>query len=56
MHLLTVNLIWMFAGKTLIKKICKVHQRTLQVVYDDFNKSYNELLEQNCFIREIFII
>ena len=26
-------LIWMFAGKALINKICKTHQRTLQVVY-----------------------
>ena len=25
-------LIWMFAGKTLINKICKIHHRTLQVV------------------------
>ena len=40
-------LIWMFAGKTLINKICKIHHRTLQVVYDDFNKSYDELLELN---------
>ena len=38
-------LIWKFAGKTLINKICKVHHRTLQVVYDYFNKSYDELLE-----------
>ena len=37
----------MFAGKTLINKICKIHHRTLQVVYDDFNKSYDELLELN---------
>ena len=36
----------MFAGKTLINKIGKIHQRTLQVVYDGFNKSY-ELLELN---------
>ena len=40
-------LIWMFAGKTLINKICKIHHRTLQVVYDDFNKSYDKLLELN---------
>ena len=40
-------LIWMFAGKTLINKICKIHHRTPQVVYDDFNKSYDELLELN---------
>ena len=38
-------LIWMFAGKTLINKICKIHHRTLQVVYDDFNKSYDELMK-----------
>ena len=40
-------LIWMFAGKTLINKICKIHHRTLQVVYIDFNKAYDELLELN---------
>ena len=40
-------LIWMFAGKTLINKICKIHHRTLQVVYNDFNKSYNKLSELN---------
>ena len=33
-------LIWMFAGKTLISK-------TPQVVYNDFNKSCDELLELN---------
>ena len=37
----------MFAGKTLINKVCKIHHRTLQVVYDDFNKSCDELLELN---------
>ena len=40
-------LIWIFAAKTLINKICKIHHRTLQVVYDDFNKLYDELLELN---------
>ena len=40
-------LIIMFAGKTLIKKNCKIYHRNLQVVYDDFNKSYDELLELN---------
>ena len=40
-------LIWMFAGKTLINKICKIHHRTLEVVYDDFNKLYDEVLELN---------
>ena len=40
-------LIWMFAGKTLINKIFKIHPRTLKVVYDDFNKSYDELIELN---------
>ena len=40
-------LIWVFARKTLINKICKIHHRTLQVVYDGFDKSYDELLELN---------
>ena len=30
-------LVWMFAGKTLLNRICKIHYRTLQVVYDDYN-------------------
>ena len=37
----------MFAGKTLINKICKIHHRTLQVVYYEYNKSYQELLQLN---------
>ena len=35
----------MFAGKTLINKICKTHDRTLELVYDDFEKLYDELLD-----------
>ena len=41
------SLIWMFAGKTLVNKICKVHHRTFQVVYNEYNKSYEELLQLN---------
>ena len=29
-----VPLTWMFAGKTLINKICKIHYRILQMVYN----------------------
>ena len=35
----------MFGGKTLINKICKIHHRTLQVVYNEYNKSYQEHLQ-----------
>ena len=38
-------LIWMFAGKTLINKIFKIHHRALQVVYNEYNKSYEKLLQ-----------
>ena len=31
-----VPLSWMFAGKSLIAKICKIHFRTLQVVYNNY--------------------
>ena len=40
-------LIWTFAGKTLINKICTIHHRTSQVVYNEYNKSYKELLQLN---------
>ena len=36
----------MFAGKTLINKICKIHHRTVQV-YNECKKSYGELLQLN---------
>ena len=35
-------LIWMFAGKTTINKICKIHYRTL--VYNNFTDSHDTLL------------
>ena len=37
-------LIWMFADKSLISKVQKIHFRTLQMVYNTYEKSYNELL------------
>ena len=40
-------LIWMFASKTAINKILKIHYRTLQVVYSEYHKSYEELLQIN---------
>ena len=36
-------LIRMFAGKTLINKICKIHHRIHQVVYNEYNISCEEL-------------
>ena len=41
------SLIWMFAGKTLISKVQKIHFRTLQVAYNTYEKSYNKLLILN---------
>ena len=40
-------LIWMFAPKMVINEICKLHCRTLKVVYNEYHKSYEELLEMN---------
>ena len=37
-------LIWMFAGKSSIAKICKIHFRTLQIAYNNYDKSYLYLL------------
>ena len=35
----------MFASKMAISKICKLHYRTLKVVYNGYDQSYEELLE-----------
>ena len=40
-------LIWMFASKTAITKILKIHYRKLQVVYSVYHKSSEELLQIN---------
>ena len=37
-------LVWMFAGKTSINKICIIRHRTLQVIHNDYQKSYDKLL------------
>ena len=41
------SLIWIFASKTAINKILKIHYRTLQVVYKEYHKSYEELIQIN---------
>ena len=41
------SLVSMFAGKTSIDEICKIHHKTLQVIQNDYQKSYDELLDIN---------
>ena len=38
-------LIWMFSGKRNLAKINRIHSRTLKIVFNSFDKSYEELLE-----------
>ena len=38
------SLIWMFADKRSTAKICKIHFRTLQIVFNSYEKSYHHLL------------
>ena len=40
-------LTWMFASKTAINKILRIHNRTLQVVCGEYHKSNKELLQIN---------
>ena len=40
-------LIWMFANKCSIDKILKIHKRTLQIVYDVYDESYENLLNRS---------
>ena len=37
-------LIWMFAGKSSINKICKIHFKPLQVVYKVYDKLFLHLV------------
>ena len=41
------SLVWIFAGKTSINKIWKIYHKTLQVIHNDYQKSYDELLDIN---------
>ena len=40
-------LVSMFAGKTSINKICKIHHKALQVIHNDYQKSHDQLLDIN---------
>ena len=40
-------MIWIFVRKTAFNKILKINYRTLQVVYSEYHKSYEELLQIN---------
>ena len=40
-------LIWMFANKYSIDKILKIHKRTLQIVYDVYDESFENLLNRS---------
>ena len=40
-------LVWIFSGKTSINKTCKIYYRTLQVIRNDYQKSYDELPDIN---------
>ena len=39
-------LIWMFANKPSIDEILKIHKRTLQIVYDVYDESYENRFKQ----------
>ena len=41
------HLIWMFANKSSINKILKIHKRTFQIVYDVYDESYENLLNRS---------
>ena len=40
-------LIWMLHFRTLNKKINRLHERTLRIVYFDYKSSFNTLLEKD---------
>ena len=55
-HFNYAPLIWMFGSKMAINKICKLYYRTLKVVYNENDKSHEELLEINKSHEELLEI
>lgn len=49
-----IQLIWLFAGKILINKVCKSHQRTFSMVCNEYDKSCEEhfYLNHNASIHQ----
>ena len=43
-------LIWMFHSRQLNKKINKIQERALRIVYKDAESTYSELLEKDCAV------
>ena len=50
-------IIWMFCSKSSCKKVDSIHKRALRTVYQDFTKSYEELLQVSGYkgIHEVHI-
>ena len=44
-------IVWMFCSRSSCRKIDNIHKRALRVVYQDFSKSYEELLQLSGFKR-----
>ena len=51
-------IIWMFCSKSSCKKVDSIHKRALRTVYQDFTKSYEELLQISGYkrIHEVHIV
>ena len=44
------SLIWMFTSKNSMPKVNQIHRRTLRVVYDDYNSTYEEPLASHNYM------
>ena len=40
-------LVWMFHGKELNRKINHIHDRSLRIVYKNYNSSFNDSLKED---------
>ena len=40
-------LVWMFCSRKMNRKINRIHERALRLVYEDYTSSFNELLEKD---------
>ena len=40
-------LVWMFCSRRLNNRINRIHERSLRVVYNDYNSTFTELLDRD---------
>ena len=53
-HFSYYPLVWMFHSRRLNNRIDHIHERTLKIIYQDYNPSFKELLRKDGSLTKMF--